>query len=250
MTTEKARKRAVRTRMAKTGERYAAARRHIVAADPPASAPGLPPLPPRVADPGMTEATIAAGSGKGWDHWFRLLDAWGAVERSHTDIARFVRDENGIDGWWAQAVTVGYERARGLRARHQTTRGFEVSVSKTIPASRDEVWAAILEPRRRRRWLEPGDLGSRRRAGPVGRSATFDVPSDGTRVAIAIDDRAGGRSTVTVTHERLAGAKDVEVQRLGWRERLERLADLWPRAAARQGSAKAPAGGSASSADD
>lgn len=249
MTTEKARKRAVRTRMAKTGERYAAARRHIVAADPPASATGLPPLPPRVADPGMTEATIAAGSGKGWDHWFRLLDAWGAAERSHTDIARFVRDENGIDGWWAQAVAVGYERARGLRARHQTTRGFEVSVSKTIPASRDEVWAAILEPRRRRRWLEPGDLGSRRRAGPVGRSATFDVPSDGTRVAIAIESRADGRSTVTATREGLAGAQDVETQRHRWREHLERLAALWPQAAARR-SAKGRGGGSASSADD
>jgi len=250
MTTEKARKRAVRTRMAKTGERYAAARRHIVADDdPPASAPGLPALPPRVADPGMTEAAIAAGSGEGWDHWLRLLDAWGAGERTHTDIARFVREEHAIDGWWAQAVTVGYERARGLRARHQTTRGFEVSVSKTIPAPRDEVWAAILEPRRRGRWLEPGDLGSRRRAGPVGRSATFDVPSDGTRVAIAIDARAEGRSTVTVTHEGLAGANDVESLRLAWRERLERLAGLWGRPAARGGST-ARARGSASSADD
>lgn len=144
MTTEKARKRAVRTRMAKTGERYAAARRHIVADDPsgPLEASALP---PRAADPGMTEPAIAAGSGEGWDHWFRLLDGWGATERTHTDIARFVRDEQGVDGWWAQAVTVGYERARGLRARHQTTRGFEVSVSKTIAAPREEVWAAFLE---------------------------------------------------------------------------------------------------------
>jgi uncharacterized protein YndB with AHSA1/START domain len=249
MTTEKARKRAVRTRMAKTGERYAAARRHIVADDPPASPAAATALPPRVADPGMTDTAIATGSGEGWDHWFRLLDGWGAAERSHTDIARYLRQAHGVDGWWAQAVTVGYERARGLRARHQTSRGFEVSVSKTIPAPRDEVWTAVLEPRRRRRWLEPGDLGSRRRAGPVGRSATFDRPSDGTRVAIAIDARADGRSTVTVTHEGLAGAEDVEGRRVAWRERLERLADLWPRVAAGRRAA-APARGSASSADD
>jgi hypothetical protein len=252
MTTEKARKRAVRTRMAKTGERYAAARRHIVGDDVDADAAGpsaAAALPPRMADPGMTEAAIAAGTGEGWDHWFRLLDDWGTTDRSHTDIARFVRDELGVDGWWAQTVTVGYERARGMRARHQTTRGFEVSVSKTIAAPRDEVWAAFLEPRRRGRWLEAGALASRRRAGAVGRSATFDVPADGTRVAVAIDPRPDGRSTVTITHEGLAGATAVEAQRIAWREGLARLAGLWPSTAAGRRSA-ARAGGSALSADD
>ena len=249
MTTEKARKRAVRTRMAKTGERYAAARRHVVADGDPTGPRAPQALPPRVADPGMTDAAIATGTGEGWDHWLRLLDAWGATERTHTDIARFVREEHGVDGWWAQAVTVGYERARGLRARHQTTRGFEVSVSKTIAAPRDEVWKAFLESRRRGRWLEAGDLGSRRRAGPVGRSATFDVPSDGTRVAVAIDPRADGRSTVTITHEGLAGAEAVEAQRAAWKERLSRLAGLWPSGATGRRSA-ARAGRSASSADD
>ena len=247
MTTDKARKRAVRTRMAKTGERYAAARRHVVADDP-HDLSAIAALPPRVADPGMTEAAIAAGSGEGWDHWFRLLDGWGATERSHTDIARFVRDEHGVDGWWAQAVTVGYERARGMRARHQTTRGFEVSVSKTIAAPHEEVWAAFLEPRRRGRWLEADDLGSRRRTGPVGRSATFDVPSDGTRVAVAVDPRADGRSTVTITHEGLADANAVEDQRAAWKARLARLAGLWPSSAAGRRSARR-AGGSASTDD-
>ena len=248
MTTEKARKRAVRTRMAKTGERYAAARRHVVADDP-HGPPATATLPPRVADPGMTEATITTGSGQGWDHWFRLLDGWGATGRSHTDIARFIRDEQGVDGWWAQAVTVGYERARGLRARHQTTRGFEVSVSKTVAAPREAVWAAFLEPRRRGRWLEAGDLGSRRRAGPVGRSATFDVPSNGTRVAVAVDPRADGRSTVTVTHEGLADAQAVEAQRAAWKERLARLAGLWPSGRVGRGFA-AGAAGPAPSTDD
>ena len=247
MTTEKARKRAVRTRMAKTGERYAAARRHVVAEDP-ARPAATSALPPRVADPGMTEAAVAAGTGEGWDHWFRLLDGWGATERSHTDIARFVREEQGVDGWWAQAVTVGYERARGLRAKHQTTRGFEVSVSKTIAAPREEVWAAFLEPRRRGRWLEAGDLGSRRKAGPVGRSATFDVPSDGTRVAVAVEPRPDGRSTVTVTHEGLADATAIEARRATWKERLARLAGLWPSCTARRRSA-ARAEGAAPSTD-
>ena len=227
MTTEKARKRAVRTRMAKTGERYAAARRHIVADDQPATPPTPPALPPPVADPGMTEAAITTGTGAGWDHWFRLLDGWGGVERSHTDIARFVRDEQGVSGWWAQAVTVGYERARGLRAMHQTKRGFEVSVSKTIAAPPADVWRALLEPERRRRWIEAGALGRRRTTGSIGRSTSFAGPGDRSRVAVAIDPRGDGRATVTVTHEGLGDAEDVATRRAAWRERLDRLAALY-----------------------
>ena len=227
MTTDKARKRAVRTRMTKTGERYAAARRHVVASDQLATPTAPPPLPARVADPGMTEAAIAAGSGAGWDHWFRLLDGWGATERSHTDIARFVRDEQGVSGWWAQAVTVGYERARGLRAMHQTKRGFEVSVSKTVAARPAEVWDAFLEPRQRRRWIEAGVLGRRRTTGSIGRSTSFAGPGDGTRVAVAIDPRGDDRATVTVTHEGLEDAEGVAMRRIAWRGRLDRLAALY-----------------------
>jgi hypothetical protein len=227
MTTEKARKRAVRTRMAKTGERYAAARRHVVADEGPATPTAPPALPPRVADPGMTEAAITTGTGAGWDHWFRLLDGWGGAEHSHTDIARFIRDEQGVSGWWAQAVTVGYERARGLRAMHQTKRGFEVSVSKTVAAPPADVWRAFLEPERRRRWIEAGALGRRRTTGSIGRSTSFAGPGDRSRIAVAIDPRGEDRATVTVTHQGLADAEDVATRRAAWRDRLDRLAALY-----------------------
>ncbi len=250
MTTEKARKRAVRTRMTKTGERYAAARRHVVAGDGAAMAPEPPALPPRVADPGMTDESIAKGTGSGWDEWFRLLDAWGAADHSHTDIARYLRDDRGIDGWWAQAVTVGYERARGRRARHQTTRGIEVSVSKTVGAPPEVVWEAFLQPRQRGRWLASGELGARRKTGAVGASATFDVPSDGTRVTVAVSSRDDGRTTVTIVHAGLADAADVERRRADWKQRLERLAGLWAKAATRSRQATGQARPAAASADD
>jgi len=224
MTTDKARKRAVRARMAKTGERYAAARRHLVTDDRPATPPALP---PRVAQPGMSEAAVTKGTGRGWDDWFRVLDDWGAATKPHPEIARYVNAEHGIDGWWAQTVTVGYERARGLRAVNQTTSGFEVSVSKTLEAPQTEVWSAFVEARRRDRWLEPGLLRKRPTTASAGRSARFEVPADGTRVGIWIEPRGDDRATVTVTHERLAGAADVAARRAAWKERLERLAALW-----------------------
>jgi hypothetical protein len=145
MTTDKARKRAVRSRMQKTGERYAAARRHVVHDD---VRPGLP---PRVAEPGMSEAAILKGTGRSWDEWFRILDAWDASTHNHTEIARYVNAELGVDGWWSQSVTVGYERARGMRAPNQRPEGFEERLENRGDG-------AARGMARIRRAASPGDL--------------------------------------------------------------------------------------------
>ena len=217
MTTDKARKRAVRSRMEKTGERYAAARRHVV------RDPHVTPLPPRLAEPPVSDEAIVKGTGRGWDDWFRILDAWDATSHTHTEIARYVNGEHGIDGWWSQSVTVGYERARGMRAPNQRPEGFEVSVSKTVDMSSMDAWRAFVEPKRRASWL---DLGLRMRTGTrtMGRAARFDVPSEGTRVNVVFDSKGDDRAVVTVTHVKLADAADVASHRTAWRERLGRLA--------------------------
>jgi hypothetical protein len=216
MTEDKARKRAVRTRMAKTGERYTAARRHVVKQAEPA-------LPPRVADPGMPDESIVRGSGRDWDSWFRILDAWGATKRTHTEIARYVGEEHGVDGWWAQTVAVGYERARGMRARYQRSGGaFSVSVSKTLPVEADRLFRAFTESRARNRWLEPGTL--RTRTSQPGRTARFDV-RDGSRLNASFTPKGEARTTVSLEVEKLPHADAVEEVRAFWKERLARLAD-------------------------
>jgi hypothetical protein len=224
MTTDKARKRAVRSRMQKTGERYAAARRHV--GHDRVVDEAVTPLPPRVAEPGVSEASIRKGTGKGWDDWFRILDDWGATDHDHTEIARHVHAEFGVDGWWSQSVTVGYERARGMRARNERPgEGFEVSVSKTVDLSPMEAWRAFVEPTARAAWLEL-ELHMRTGLRTMGRAARFDVPTEGTRVHVSFVPKGEDRCVVTVTHLKLDGPDDVEAHRLAWRERLARLATL------------------------
>ena len=149
MTTNKAAKRAIRSRMSKTGERYTAARRHVAK-----DAARTPKLPPRVADPGWSDETVRKGSGKTWDEWLGILDAWGAKDRTHTEIARHVARDHGVPGWWAQTVAVGYERARGMRKPNTNVGGERyVTVSKTVNVPVEELFAAMAEPPRRNRWL-------------------------------------------------------------------------------------------------
>jgi hypothetical protein len=218
MTTDKARKRAVRTRMTRTGESYTAARRNVVGPPPPSPDP----LPPRQADPQVSDDAVRRATGTGWDDWFRILDARGLEDFSHRDTAAWLVAEHDIDGWWAQSVTVGYERARGLRQPHQTTAGFEVSVSKTLGVDAHRLWSAFADEGMRASWQVPPVL--RIRTSVEDRSARFDHGDDRSRVLVSVTPKALDRTTVTITHERLAGPDDVERMRAFWRAQLAALA--------------------------
>jgi hypothetical protein len=227
MTTDKARKRAVRTRMAKTGESYTSARHHLLdraeprSSDPDPSGPTLAPLPPRMSEPEVSEEAVTRATGRGWDDWLRLLDARGVEGFSHRDTAAWLSAEHGVTGWWAQTITVGYERARGLRRANQTSTGFRVGVSRTLPAAADRVWPFLLEAGPRDAWLGAGTL--RVRVAARGRACRFDFGDDGSRVLVDVTDR-GDRTTVAIEHERLAGPDVVEERRAYWRARLGELA--------------------------
>lgn len=212
MTEDKARKRAIRKRMRKTGERYTAARRHLGEPRPP------------VAEPGTSDQAVRRGSGKGWEEWYRILDAWGARDRSHAEIARYVNEDHGVPGWWSQTVAVGYERARGMRAVGQQAQGFSVGVTKTVPVGVDRLFDAFADAGARRRWLEPGTL--RVRTAQRGRSARFDFRDGSTRVLAYFEEKGPGKASVVVQHERLEDANAREEARAFWKERLARLAEM------------------------
>lgn len=212
MTEQKARKRQIRTRMTKTGERYTAARRNLSKPEP---------LPPRVAEPMVSDASVRRATGKVWDDWFRILDAWGGTDQTHTEIARHLSSDLGVDGWWAQNVTVGYERARGMRAQNQRPDGFTVSVTKTFPVDAERLHRAFAEARQRNRWLERGTLTLRTATAP--RSARFDFEGGSSRVAVFLTPKGEAKSTASIQHERLADTSEVERMRAFWRQRLAEL---------------------------
>ncbi|MDQ3937938.1 MAG: DUF4287 domain-containing protein [Chloroflexota bacterium] len=224
MTRHKTFKRDVRTRMEKTGERYTAARRQLIQrAD---QAPTPEPLTSPATDPELltSEEAMRGATGRGWDEWFAILDAWRATERNHTEIARWLVDEHGVGGWWAQSVTVGYERARGIRQKHQTSAGFAVSVNKTIGASAERLAEAFTDPGVRQRWLPGTDL--RERTSRPGKSARFDWADDGSRVVVDFVAKGEHRAQAAVQHEKLPDAPAAERTKVFWRERLSVLKDL------------------------
>jgi hypothetical protein len=206
MTEQKSLKRRVRTRMEQTGERYTAARAQVLAAPEPAfdaEAIGL-----------VSDETIAKRTGRTWAEWVAVLDVWDATARTHTEIARHVHEELGVPGWWAQTVTVGYERARGMRALHERPDGFSVTASKTVAVPVERLFAAVVAPA----WPE-----LRLRTAQSARSARFDWKDGATRVAVGFEAKGEAKSVVSVEHSRLPDAATADSTKLAWRSRLAEL---------------------------
>jgi Domain of unknown function (DUF4287) len=218
MTRQKSFKRIVRARMEKTGESYTAARRSLLAA-----------AESKTFGPTLTvsDDVIRRRTGRGWEEWFDLLDEWGAVERPHREIARWLRSEHGIDGWSSQSVTVSYERARQLRAVGERPGGFSVTASKTVAVPVDRLFQAFVDESLRRRWLPDGELRERTATRP--KSARFDWGDGKTRVIVGFEAKGDAKSTAALEHERLRDAKEAERMKAFWRERIAALKELLER---------------------
>jgi hypothetical protein len=209
----------VRARMDKTGESYTAARAVLLAGEEP-KATEQPPLL-------TSDERIRQRTGRGWEEWFDLLDDWGAAERTHREIARWVADQLGIGPlvWDAQAITSSYERARGLREVGETEQGFAVSTTRTVAVPVERLFDAVVDEARRRSWLPDGELSERTATRP--KSARFDWGDGTSRVIVGFDAKGEQKSTMALQHVRLADRDEADRMKAYWRERVTALkADL------------------------
>lgn len=152
------------------------------------------------AKPDVDDATVTASTGRGWDDWVSLIDAGPGREAGHTAIATWLREAHGVDAWWAQAVTVGYERLTGIRRPGQMPDGtFSVSRTRTLTLDVDAFRARLLDDAERRELL---GLATTLRSKPGAKSLRFAL-DDGPGIVAFACDPAGERTRLTVTHERL-----------------------------------------------
>lgn len=163
---------------------------------------------------------VKEATGKTWPEWLRTLDAEGAAKMPHRDIAALVHEKHGLGKWWAQMVTVGYERARGLREKHQRPDGYSVSVSRTMGASAAAAFEAWTNARKRAKWLvEEVEI---RKATP---NKTVRITwKDTSSVEVRITPKGAAKAQVVVEHSKLKSATAAERTKKYWAERLGELA--------------------------
>jgi hypothetical protein len=196
------------------------------AAQPRSKAAGVPPavsLAAPVVDlaalGGMSDAAVSAKTGRNWKQWVDRLDRAGAAALSHREIALHLRKEFALPSWWAQMITVGYERIRGLRERGQKTDGsFAINKSKVYPVPLADLWLGFV---RCDRWLD----GAKLRMSKATKHKYMRMRwEDGTPIEAVFSAKGSAKSQVAISHSKLASRADAARLRVFWSERLAALA--------------------------
>jgi uncharacterized protein YndB with AHSA1/START domain len=123
-----------------------------------------------------------------------------------------------VQGWWAQSITVSYERARGMRAVGQRKDGFAVTATKTVNVPIADLFEAFDDVDERKQWLPDAELSPR--TVTERKSARYDWEDGSTRVVVAWEAKDEKKSTIYISHERLPDADTAEAMKAYWRAAL------------------------------
>jgi hypothetical protein len=170
------------------------------------------------------DAALRAATGKGWNEWLAVLDAAGAAAkgRDHQQIWDLTMQSlPAAAGWWGQMISVGYERARGLREKHETCAGdFQSTLSKTLPVPLFAAFAAWADEELRQNWLDaPGLDFTKLNAGKNIRARW----PDGSLLDIRFNASGPDRCQIVVDTMKLSNAEAVQKAKAFWQQQFERL---------------------------
>jgi len=181
---------------------------------------------PATAKMPVSDAAVKAKTGRTWAQWYAVLDRAKAEAMSHREVAAMLHAKHELADWWAQMVTVGYERARGKRAVNQGALGFRTNVSRTILSPASAVYAAWLDEKLRDAWLPRQRFTIRT---SIARKSLRISWPDGTDVEVTLTAKGPKKTILSVQHGKLAGAAAVRGCKSYWGERLDALRDVLAR---------------------
>ncbi len=247
MTKQESFKRSIRDRMAKTGEKYGAARRALLPGDD-ASTPQRTEALPWVEQPETSDEAVRDGTGRSWDEWCQLIDEWPERTQGHAAMAARMGREHLDNGWWAQTVIVGYERIRGLRIKYGRADGtFAGSATRTLAARTlgtstidgpdteraGQLRAVLLDAasqaeivsgafRRPPRPVKAG-LVVEQRSKPTSKAVRWAINPDQGSPQFTVEARPDGRVRVSIQHQQLPSTEAVESWKEFWSDWLASL---------------------------
>jgi hypothetical protein len=169
----------------------------------------------------ISDEAIEKATGAVWQTWFDRLEAGGARELSHKDIAAKLVSDFGVAGWWAQMLAVHYEQIIGRRTVGQGHDGlFSISVNRTINGSIDDVmqW-----------WLQKVQDRAEFNGEEIITSSVTETEKwrnyrvalqDGSRVVVGIYAKTPTKASLGLQHDKLSSSEAAETWRTYWKSLL------------------------------
>lgn len=142
---------------------------------------------------------VVKATGTSRDEWRAILDKAGAASWSHSKIAAWLVSEHGVDGWWAQNVTVDYEQYVGRRKPGQRPDGtFEVGATRRIPLDQSEAFELLIASVTETIGAAPASINT----GGSSPNARWKL-EDGRSLLATAQRVADGKTTVGLTMSRI-----------------------------------------------
>ncbi len=174
-----------------------------------------------------SDEAVYKATGKLYDEWYSILEQKKASKLSHKEIAALLVEEYDVSFWWAQTITVEYERLIGRREVGQSCEGdFQAGGSKTIAGSMNGVY---------KEWQQF----------VAGKDKLNDVPfkdeptlsetekwrywrvllADNSKVNVHIHQKAANKVQIAVNHEQLNNTDAVAQWKIFWKGYFKEFAD-------------------------
>src|SRR6516165_1853169 len=164
---------------------------------------------------------IQAKTGKTYSDWFALLDAAGARKMTYKEIVAILQSQNQLGRWWAQKLTIMYELERGLRQKHETATGYQISFSRTFPFPVNKLFKMWHDKQARRQWL-PDDAFAIRTA-TANKTLRGSWGNSKARVEVSFYPKGQSKCQVVVQHRKLGGSVEACRMKKYWAEALDCL---------------------------
>jgi hypothetical protein len=170
------------------------------------------------------DEAVKTKTGKGWAEWFKILDAAGAKNMKHAEIATHLYKKLKVPGWWCQMVAVQYEKERGLRETNQRgENNFNAGVSRVVQIPTAKLYKAWADDQVRRSWLK-GDtmeITTARRNKSI--RAKWNETS---RVSIMFYAKGATKSQIVFDEFKIANAEEANRRKHFWIDAITRMQEF------------------------
>ena len=176
----------------------------------------------------IDKSAMLKATGKTPEQWFAIIEKSGKSERPHSEIACYLYEEQNISYWWAQQITVDYEKFIGRRMTGQTEDGrFQIGVNKTVSASKDALWDYLCSEDGLSLLCNEGaeaEITTSKSNSHFRMRWRMPAWSSHSILQVRVTDKGKGKTTLSFHQEKLPDAKARESMRERWRTTSERIA--------------------------
>lgn len=185
----------------------------------------------------INSETYKQKTGKTLRQWFSELDLHQAKGWAHKEIVNYLEKKHKLDAWWAQMITVEFEKHLGKRTLGQTQdAGFEIGIQRTISIDSAELWEWLLSAEGAEVWLGiRTEIPARKGASFLSRDGSYEVRSivEGRKIRLrkTYDNSASTiqlyltpkkeKTALLVHHERLEDSTQREKMKRHWQNTLQ-----------------------------